>query len=91
LQHVRKAGTLVDLDDKDTACSRVLRQRAVQVVAIVFPVGGARLIWWGFQHRNDPARYFWGWYHLHWFDGVADGAILCIFGWIAIRQAFLKK
>jgi hypothetical protein len=49
------------------------------------------LIWWGFQHRNDPTtRYFWGWY-MHWFDGVADGAILCILGWIMFRQAFLEK
>ena len=68
-----------------------MRQKAAQVFALVFLAVGVWLIWWGFQHRNDPTRYLWGRYPVHWFSGVADGTILCILGGIAFRQAFLKK
>jgi hypothetical protein len=54
-------------------------------------VVGVWFIWWGLQHRNDPTRRIWGGYHVHWFDGVYDGAILFILGGIVFRQVFLKK
>ena len=77
--------------NKKTGNHPHVRQKAAQLCAVVFPVVGVWFICWGFQHRNDPTTRIWGGYHVHWFDGVYDGAILCILGGIVFRQVFFKK